>query len=128
GGGRDLVMATALAPGDAEIRERWRGADMVGWRYQRPFDFLPVDESANAHRVVTGSFVSTDEGTGIVHIAPAFGADDMDVARAEGLPVLNPVGADGTFSDAVPPWAGMGVKAADRSIIDDLAARGVLVR
>ena len=127
-GGRDLVMAVALASEGAEIVERWRGADMVGWRYQRPFDFLSVDEAANAHRVVTGSFVSTEEGTGIVHIAPAFGADDMDVARAEGLPVLNPVGADGAFTDAVPPWAGVGVKAADRSIIDDLSARGVLVR
>ncbi len=127
GAGRDLVMAAALAPEGAEIVERWRGADMVGWRYERPFDFLPLDGDA-ALRVVTGAFVSTEEGSGVVHIAPAFGADDMDVARAEGLPVINPVGADGTFSDAVPPWAGMGVKAADRSLLDDLAGRGLLVR
>ena len=127
-GRRDLVLAAARAPEDSVVVDRFTGSDLVGWRYQRPFDFLPVAEGANAFRVVTGSFVSTDEGSGIVHIAPAFGADDMDVARAEGLPVLNPVGADGAFTDAVPPWAGVGVKAADRSIIDDLAARGILVR
>ncbi|MDQ3978069.1 MAG: isoleucine--tRNA ligase, partial [Actinomycetota bacterium] len=125
-GGRDLVMAAALAPEGAEVTERWLGSQLVGWRYQRPFEFLPVDD--RAQRVVAGSFVTTDEGTGIVHLAPAFGVDDMEVGKAEDLPMLNPVGADGAFDASVPPWQGVQVKAADRGIIEDLASRGVLVR
>ncbi|MFN2506983.1 MAG: isoleucine--tRNA ligase [Acidimicrobiales bacterium] len=125
-GSRDLVMAAALAPEGAEVLERWPGRELVGWRYRRPFDLLPIDD--RGQRVVPGAFVSTDEGSGIVHLAPAFGADDMEVGRAEGLPVLNPVGPDGAFSEAVTPWRGMQVKAADRGIIDDLTARGLLVR
>ena len=125
-GSRDLVMAAALAPEGAEVVERWQGRDLVGWRYQRPVDLLPIDE--RGQRVVPGTFVSTEEGSGIVHLAPAFGADDMEVGKAEDLPVLNPVGADGAFDATVPPWQGMQVKAADPSIIEDLASRGLLVR
>ena len=125
-GGRDLVMAAARAPEHAEVVERMAGADLVGLRYQRPFEFLPIDE--RGQRVVPADFVSTDEGTGIVHLAPAFGADDMDAAQKEGLPVLNPVGADGTFGAEVPPWRGRFVKDADPDIIEHLRRRGVLVR
>jgi isoleucyl-tRNA synthetase len=124
-GSRDLVMAARRAPEGAEVVERWTGADLVGWRYRRPFDLLPIDDTAL--RVVPAAFVSTEEGSGIVHIAPAFGADDMEVAKAEGLPVLNPVGPDGTFDGRVGPWAGRGVKDADRDILADLASRGLLV-
>ncbi len=125
-GTRDLVMAAARAREDARIVERYRGRDMVGWRYRRPFDLLPIDD--RGQRVVGAAFVSTEDGSGIVHLAPAFGADDMEAARADDLPVLNPVGPDGTFGAEVGPWAGMWVKDADRSLIDDLAARGLLVR
>src|SRR5438132_5214236 len=125
-GGRDLVMALARAPEGAEIRERFNGTELEGVRYARPFDFLPLDESAS--RVVLAGFVSTDEGSGLVHIAPAFGADDMEVAKVEGLPVLNPVDADGTFDARIAPWFGRFVKDADRGIIDDLASRHLLVR
>jgi isoleucyl-tRNA synthetase len=125
-GGRDLVLAAARAPEDAEIVERMSGRDLAGLRYARPFEFLPIDD--RGQRVVPGHFVSTDEGTGIVHLAPAFGADDMDVAHAEGLPVLNPVGPDGTFGADVPPWQGRFVKDADTEIVEDLRRRGLLVR
>ncbi len=123
---RDLVMAAARAPEGADIVEHLRGGDLVGLRYQRPFDFLPIDD--RGLRVVPADFVSTEEGSGIVHMAPAFGADDMDVGQKEGLPVLNPVGADGTFSADVPPWQGRFVKGADPEIVDDLRSRGLLVR
>jgi isoleucyl-tRNA synthetase len=125
-GGHDLVMAEALAPDGAEVIERFAGSEMVGWRYRRPFDLLPIDD--RGQRVVGAAFVSTEDGSGIVHLAPAFGADDMEAARADDLPVLNPVGPDGTFGPDVAPWAGVWVKDADRSIIEDLAARGLLVR
>jgi isoleucyl-tRNA synthetase len=131
GGGRDLVMAAARVEalfGDAgEVLERFTGPDLVGWHYVRPFDFLDLDAGAGS-RVVNADYVSTDDGSGLVHLAPAFGAEDMEVGKAEGLPVLNPVGADGTFDEQVTPWAGQFVKDADRSIIDDLASRGLLVR
>jgi isoleucyl-tRNA synthetase len=124
--GRDLVMAADRAPEGAEIVERLPGSDLVGLRYQRPFDFLPLDD--RGQRVVPAGFVTTDEGTGIVHLAPAFGADDMEAAQAEGLPVVNPVGPDGTFGPEVPPWQGRFVKDADAEIIEDLRRRGLLVQ
>jgi isoleucyl-tRNA synthetase len=102
--GRDLVMAAARAPEGADVVERMTGADLIGLRYHRPFDFLPIDD--RGQRVVGADFVSTEEGSGIVHLAPAFGADDMEVAQKEGLPVLNPVGPDGAFSADVAPWQG----------------------
>jgi isoleucyl-tRNA synthetase len=124
--GRDLVMAAAQAPEGADVVERMTGADLIGLRYQRPFDFLPIDD--RGQRVVGADFVSTEEGSGIVHLAPAFGADDMDVGQREGLPVLNPVGPDGTFSADVPPWQGRFVKDADAGIVEELRSRGLLVR
>jgi len=129
-GGRDLVMSAARVAEGADIIERFHGRDLVGVHYQRPYDFLPLEaDSPNggALRVVAADFVSTEEGSGIVHLAPAFGNDDMDVARAEGLPVLNPVGPDGTFDERITPWAGRGVKDTDREIIADLLQRGLLV-
>ncbi len=138
----DLVMAAARAPEDAEVVERYRGSDLVGWRYQRPFDLIdptttvdgaPAARAAESGevdgwRVVTADFVSTEDGSGIVHLAPAFGEDDYQVAKAEGLPMINPVDAAGAFDERVPAWQGMFVKDADPAIIDDLRSRGLLIR
>ncbi len=128
GDGADLVMASAararLFP-DAEVVAALGGADLVGSRYSRPFDVLPLDESGQ--RVVAAGFVSVDDGSGIVHIAPAFGEDDADVGRAEGLPVLNPVDEDAAFDHTVPAFTGRFVKDADADIIADLSSRGLLV-
>jgi isoleucyl-tRNA synthetase len=130
--GNDLIVAEGLAPEGAEVRARANGSELVGARYTRPFDFLDVDPSAAAAgrpwRVVAAEFVSTDDGSGIVHLAPAFGEDDAQVGRAEGLPVLNPVTAEGTFDDRIGPWAGRFVKDADPAIVTELGARGLLVR
>jgi isoleucyl-tRNA synthetase len=130
-GGRDLVLgeraAARLFP-QAEVRERWRGTDMAGWRYRRPFDFIdPPPPGREGWRVVVADYVSDDDGSGVVHLAPAFGEDDAQVGRAEGLPVLNPVDADATFDHTVPPWQGRFVKDADPEIIADLRRRGLLV-
>jgi isoleucyl-tRNA synthetase len=130
-GGRDLVLgegaAARLFP-EAEVRERWRGTDLAGWRYRRPFDFIdPPPGSRGGWRVVVADYVSDDDGSGIVHLAPAFGEDDAQVGRAEGLPALNPVDADATFDHTVPPWQGRFVKDADPEIIADLRRRGLLV-
>ena len=80
----------------------------------------------DAHVVIPGSFVTTEDGTGLVHIAPAFGADDMDVSRAHGLPVVNPVKPDGHFEDDLSLVGGLFFKDADPLLIGDLADRGLL--
>ena len=81
-----------------------------------------------AHYVALADYVTTDSGTGLVHQAPAFGADDMAVAKRYGLPVVNPVRADGTFEADLPLVGGQFFKAADRALVEDLDARGLLLR
>ncbi|MEX2660211.1 MAG: class I tRNA ligase family protein, partial [Acidimicrobiales bacterium] len=140
-GGRDVVLAAATAarvvPGEegsdvpaGEVVWRGPGSELVGCRYDRPFTTVPYrsGDGDAAERVVAADFVSTDDGSGVVHLAPAFGEEDAAVGRAEGLPVLNPVGADGAFTDAAGPFAGLGVKAADEAILADLDRRDLLVR
>ena len=99
------------------------GSDLVGVRYEPPYPNVE-----DAHRVVAGNFVSMEEGTGIVHMAPAFGPEDLAVGRAQGWPVFKPVGDDGRFTDLAPAFVrGMFVKDADPVIIEDLRERGVLL-
>ncbi len=94
-------------------------------RYYAPvYQFVNPDKPA--WRVIAADYVATDEGTGIVHIAPAFGADDMIVGQANDLPVVMPVDAEARFTAEVTPWAGVFVKDADAGIMDDLEARGLL--
>ena len=125
-GGRDLILAAERAPEDAEVVDHFTGAELAGRRYHRPFDVLPIDE--RGERVVTAAFVSTEDGTGVVHLAPAFGADDMEAADVHDLPVLNPVDQRGRFDASAGRWEGRGVKETDADVVDDLAARGLLVR
>jgi isoleucyl-tRNA synthetase len=101
------------------------GSALAGARYRAPFDLVEVP---SAHIVVTAPFVTTDDGTGLVHMAPAFGADDMEVGRQHGLPVVNPIGPDGRFDASVPMVGGMFFKEADPALTHDLAERGLLFR
>jgi isoleucyl-tRNA synthetase len=117
----DLV--TAVLGDDVTVVTELAGTTLVGLRYRPPFDHHVPD--GDAHRVVAADFVTTTDGTGIVHLAPAFGGDDMMVGRREGLPILNPVGPDARFLSG--PWAGRFVKDADEDIIAALAASGLLI-
>ncbi len=85
-----------------------RADDLVGRSYAPPFDLVPAE-----HRVVPADFVTTDDGTGLVHIAPAFGEDDMAVARAHGLDMPNPIGPDGRYTKMAGPWEGRAAKAVE---------------
>ncbi len=132
-GGRDLVMAAARVADvfgdDAEVVGAVAVSDLVGLRYERPLELLALPESGA--RVVAADFVTVDDGSGIVHLAPAFGEIDREVADTEGLPMLNPVGPAATFVDTPAgstPWTGMFVKDADPAIVDALAAAGRLER
>jgi isoleucyl-tRNA synthetase len=117
---------------DAEVVARMTGADLVGRRYDPPFDgFRNECGPEAAWRVVAADFVTDTDGTGVAHEAPAFGADDYNaVVLGEGMPLFNPVRPDGTFErdfgDA--KVEGLSFKEADRVIIRDLRARGLLFR
>jgi len=127
-GRRDVVMAAgrveAVLGADAVVVGPVPAGDLVGLRYERPFDLLPPDPTTGDHfRVVADPFVTADDGSGLVHLAPAFGEVDREVAVREGIGVLNPVGPDGAFTAVMPaPYAGTFVKDADRDLIAALAA------
>ncbi len=107
------------------------GRDLVGLRYDRPFDDVepaPGSAGRDGWRVVAGAFVEADEGTGIVHLAPAFGEIDRQVGRENELPTLNPVGPDGCFTDAVAWLAGQSVRDTNGTVNDRLEAAGRLFR
>jgi len=127
--GEVLVVAEPLLHdvlgSDIEILVRYLGADLELTPYSRPFDLVDVPEG---HIVVLADYVTVDDGTGLVHQSPAFGADDLAVARAYGLPVVNPVEADGRFAAEVPVVGGVFFKKADPLLVADLEARGLLFR
>ncbi len=122
----DLMEKALVNPDEYKVVKRFKGKDLLGWRYQPLYTFLPV-QGEYAY-VVAGDFVSTEDGTGIVHIAPAYGQDDMEVSRKHDLPVLQTVAPDGRFIDAVTEFRGMWVKDADPEIIRDLQQRGLLYK
>ena len=115
-----------LAPG-FELLTELKGASLVGKEYEPLFRFGPPVEERYAY-VIAADFVSTADGTGIVHIAPAFGADDLTVGQAHNLPVFHTVDASGCFKPEVTPWAGLFVKEADPHISSDLEKRGLLYK
>jgi len=126
-----LILAQALCESvlrdtEYKIVRNVKGADLVGTRYARLFDYLPVD--GDAFRVVAADFVSTDSGTGIVHVAPAYGVDDLALGQQQGLPVVHAVGQDGLFLPQVEPVAGMFFKDADKPIMRILQERGLIFR
>ena len=119
----DLV--TSLFGDTATVVHTMPGADLELLPYTRPFDMIDIPD---AHFVVLADYVTTDDGTGLVHQAPAFGADDLITCRAYGLPVVNPIQPDGTFLDDVPVVGGTFFKKADAALVTDLEARGLLFK
>ncbi len=114
---------------EARIVERFEGSELVGTRYEAPFDFIPGSEyGPKGHTVLPAEFVSADEGTGLVHTAVAFGEDDFRLGEQQGLNVINPVRLDGTYDERIGPYAGRWVKDADQDLIEDLRSRDRLLR
>ncbi len=112
---------------DPEVLETVNGSDLVGNSYEPLFDFYPEYESP-AYTVVAADFVTLDDGSGIVHIAPGFGADDFEVGQREGLPVAQAIETNGHFKDLAGKYAGMWIKDADLEIIKDLKIAGRLFK
>ncbi|GMA85748.1 hypothetical protein GCM10025868_09980 [Angustibacter aerolatus] len=116
------LTSVADAEEQGRLVQRLKGTDLLGRRYTPPFDFFVGRE--NAHRVLAADYVTTDDGTGIVHIAPAFGEEDKVVTDAAGIEPVVPVDSKGEFTAEVPPYAGMHVFEANSVIARDLRERG----
>ncbi len=118
----------ALLGEEIKVKQTIKGKDLEGIHYQPPFGKTLFEDDAPAalHSVVLADYVTTEDGTGIVHQSPAFGAEDLQVCRKYGLPVINPVQADGHFAPNTPLVAGQFFKKADKDIVKDLKKRGIL--
>jgi len=131
GGKEKLILVKSLvekvfADEEVKVLSTFKGKKLKGEKYKPLFTFMPPEKPA--HYVVLADFVTTEDGTGLVHIAPAFGAEDMQMSVEYDLPVLMTVQPDGAFVPEVTPWRGMWVKEADPLITEDLRARGLLFR
>ena len=112
---------------DYEVLERIKGADLAGRTYKPLFPYFAEFAETGAFRIVTADYVSTEDGTGIVHIAPGFGEDDAEVGKANGLPEICPIDEECCFTNEVSDYAGRYVKEADKDIIKRLKEEGYLV-
>jgi len=124
-----LILAEArleILGGAYEVVDRMKGRDLAQIDYEPLYPYLVPEE--RAFFVVTADFVSTDDGTGIVHTAAAYGADDLKLCQEKGIPVRHVVDLRGRFREEVTPFAGLFVKEADPLIIEDLRRRGLLYR
>ncbi len=132
-GEETLVLAEPLA--DKVLGDGWKlgrtfsGKELEYWRYDRPFELVDFpDVVGGTHYVIMADYVTTEDGTGLVHEAPAFGEDDMISCRAYGLPMVNPISPDGTFDEGIPLVGGVFFKSADKLLVSDLTDRGLLFR
>ena len=111
----------------AEVLAHFPGEALAGTSYEPPFTYI-TDYGPRGHTVLLGDFVSTDEGTGLVHTAIAFGEDDFRLGEQYGITLQNPVRLDGTFDERITDFAGRSVKEADPDIVKALEASGRLLR
>jgi len=123
-----LIVAQPLISsltGEVKVVKTLKGKDLERVSYKRPLDLIDIPDS---HFVVLASYVTTEDGTGLVHQSPAFGADDLAVCRSYGLPVVNPIAPNGTFLSEVPLVGGLFFKDADKVLVKELKSRGVLYK
>lgn len=121
--GAHFILASKLVEANFEGKEfevvqNFSGSELVGLEYEPLFPYFA--DSANSFRVVTADFVTIEDGTGVVHIAPAFGSDDYEVFKKEKVPFIQHVGMDGRFIDKVTDFAGMHVKPAEDHTATDV--------
>lgn len=126
-----LILAKDLIPavfGDLPVNiiRTMKGKALKGKRYAPLFTFMPVEKPA--YYVINADYVTTSDGTGLVHIAPAFGVDDMQVGKDNNLPTLMTINSEGKFIKEISDWAGMSVKDADPLIVAELNQRGLLFK
>ncbi|MCA1950401.1 MAG: isoleucine--tRNA ligase [Treponema sp.] len=113
---------------DYQILWKKKGDELVGISYEPLFPYFKDAKEQNAFRTYSGDYVSTEDGTGIVHIAPGFGEDDQRILKGTGVPTICPVDAECRFTDEVPDYKGLFVKDADKAIMERLKTEGKLVK
>ncbi|MBS3813426.1 isoleucine--tRNA ligase, partial [Candidatus Bipolaricaulota bacterium] len=127
--GEELIMAKALLDKvlgpDYELIEEFSGEELVGKSYEPPYR---LSQDPGAYEVHDADFVTLDEGTGIVHVAPSFGEEDAELGEREGIPFVQPLDLDGKFTSMFPFAEGEFVKDADDDIVEDLEERDILLR
>ncbi|MGB4596193.1 MAG: isoleucine--tRNA ligase [Anaerolineaceae bacterium] len=124
-----LILAKALVEkvfGDTKMKvlKTFKGRSLKGRKYAPLFTFMPPEKPA--YYVVNADYVTVSEGTGLVHTAPAFGADDLATAKIYDLPVIMTIDDEGKFKPEIKNWAGQFVKDADTGIIEELQQRGLM--
>lgn len=124
-------LASLMDLDGVTIEGKFHGKDLVGETYEPLFDYYVGAQLAGiekAWQVLAADFVTTEDGTGIVHIAGGYGEDDMNLVQANGLPIIQHVSMDGTFKPEITEWAGKFVKGQDHNIAEALAQRGLLFK
>jgi isoleucyl-tRNA synthetase len=129
----DLILAKACLDAaineEYEILESWKGSELIGWVYNPVFDYALKDHSKeSAWRVISAEYVTTDDGTGVVHTAPAFGADDFESCQQADIPMFNPVDKEGRFTEKTPDFEGQWFKEADKEISRAIKEKGMMYR
>ncbi|MHA1454259.1 MAG: isoleucine--tRNA ligase, partial [Promethearchaeota archaeon] len=126
-----LIFAKALVPvifsEEKKVVKEYLGKELLGMEYEALFSYTAENKTGKAHFVVNADFVSMDDGTGIVHCAPAFGVDDYELCQKIGVALFNPVLENGNFVDDMPDFGGMHVKKADPHIIKKLKTENKLL-
>jgi len=123
-----LVVAADLASvlgNERKVIATFKGSELEHTKYSRPFDYIEIND---AHYVVLAEYVTVEDGTGLVHQSPAFGADDLEVCRKYNLPVVNPINPDGHFQKEVPLVGGVFFKDADKALIKELKSRNLMFK
>jgi len=113
---------------DYKIEKEFKGKELVGLKYEPLLDYFADKEKEGAFKIISGAFVTTEDGAGIVHIAPGFGEDDAEVGRANGIPTVCPIDESGNFTDEIHDFEGLFVKDADKAIIKKLKEQGKLIK
>jgi isoleucyl-tRNA synthetase len=122
----EVLVEKVLGEGWTLTQGRFKGTDLVGWTYQRPFEL--IEWPGTAHFVVVEDYVTAEDGTGLVHQAPAFGEDDFASCRRNGVEMVNPIRPDGHFEDDVPLVGGQFFRHANADLTADLDKRGLLFK
>ena len=122
------TLVKAVCGDKGQVTRTQKGHELAGLSYQPLFPFFADRKSQGAFTIVTSDHVTTTDGTGLVHMAPAFGEEDYAVCKKHGIEVIDPVDSDGNFGSLVPPYAGRNVKEADKDIIRDLKAQGSIFK
>ncbi len=125
----EALIERVLGREGIDLLDRFAGGEIVGAAYEPPFAFIPGSAyGEKGHTVLPADFVTAEDGTGLVHTALAFGEDDFRLGEQQGMTVVNPVKLDGTYDERIGAYAGRAVRAANDDLVEDLRARGRLLR